>query len=101
MSIERPVNGPCRSASTNFGADRPLHQFLERRVEPLDVPDLERHARAFGQRDQVVGLGDRAADGFSTSTGMPALRNAAATAWWWIVGVTTLTASTRPRSGSK
>ena len=47
MSIERPVNGPCRSASTNFGRIGRFGQFLERRVEPLDVPDLERHARAF------------------------------------------------------
>ena len=45
MSVDRPVNGPCRSASIELRADRPADQFLERRVEPLDVPDLERHAR--------------------------------------------------------
>ena len=62
MSIERPVNGPCRSASTNFGRIGRSDQVLERRVEPLDVPDLERHARAFGQCDQFVRLGHGPAD---------------------------------------
>ena len=45
MSTERPVNGPCRSASMNFGRIGRRDQFLERGVEPLDVPDLERHTR--------------------------------------------------------
>ena len=58
MSMLRPVNGPCRSASTNFGRDRPPDQVLERRVEPLDVADLQRHAGVGREPDQVVGLGD-------------------------------------------
>ena len=61
------VDGPAGERPVPLGldelrADRPFDQFLEGRVEPLDVPDLEGHARAIGQGDEIVGLGHRAAD---------------------------------------
>ena len=44
-----------------LGTNRPLDQFLERRVEPLDVPHLKRYAGFRGQCHQFLGLGNSAA----------------------------------------
>ena len=72
MSIERPVNGPVPLGFDELRADRPPHQFLERRVEPLDVPDLEaaRPRLAPGAIRSSASATVRHT-GFSTSTGTP------------------------------
>ena len=42
--------------------DGPPHEFLERRVEPFDVPHLEWNAGLRGEGDEVVRLRDRPAN---------------------------------------
>ena len=61
MSMRPAGERPVPLGLDELRADRPPRQLLERRVEPLDVPDLERHAGLRGECDQVVRLGQRAA----------------------------------------
>lgn len=66
-------DGPNVSAAARVGAvpfrfdkqrrKRTTGQIFKGRVEAFDMSDLEGHTSDIGKRDQVVGLGDGAADG--------------------------------------
>ena len=76
--------------------DEPLDS-ADRRVEALEMADLEHALAADGELEQLLAVGDRRRGGCSTRTSMPASRSSRATAWWYCVFTATLTQSTRPR----
>ena len=86
--------GPDVFRRTARGGD-----LLKRRIEPLDVPDLQRDLLPGGEADeQLAVLNLTGASGFSTRTGIVRCRKSAATGRCRDVGTTMLAASMRPNS---
>ena len=59
-------------------------------IEPLDMPDRQRHPAAAAASPQPLALSSVAASGFSTSTGMPRSITSAALARCASVGTATV-----------
>ena len=93
-----PGERPVPFGLHEFRANRPPDQFLKRRIEPFDVPDLQRRPVFSAKCDEVVGFRERGEQSWASP---PAgyrdaslqERRGDRVARWWTVGVTTLTAS--------
>ena len=77
MSVDRKVKVESRSALMYLGPDRQPVEGLERRVESLDVADLQDGARRVGQGGELLGLGERAGHRLLDEGGDPPLQEGA------------------------
>ena len=82
MSVDRPVNGPCRSASISLGVSGRRIRFSNAGLNRSMCPTWNGTPRLLAISTSSSAWARVVVIGFSTRTGMPRSRNDRAIVWW-------------------